>query len=94
MERMMADMQYRMLERAEKELRSRIKDMDDIPRGYEIEDIIRVGWCGEEDCATQIETELEVTFLGEDMDLKSPPLPRCTTCGGTSMRTMYVSKTY
>jgi prolyl-tRNA synthetase len=93
-ERTMVDMQIRMLERAEGELMSRIKDMDDIPRGYEIEDIIRVGWCGEEDCATQIEEELEVTFLGEDMDLKSPPMPRCTTCGGTSMMTMYVSKTY
>jgi prolyl-tRNA synthetase len=90
----MADMQYRMLEKAEKELRSRIKDMDDIPRGWEIEDIIRVGWCGEESCATQIEEELEVTFLGEDMDLRSPAMLRCTTCGGTSMKTMYVSKTY
>ena len=90
----MADMQVRMLERAESELRSRIKDMDDIPRGYDIEDIIRVGWCGEEDCATQIETELEVTFLGEDLDLRNPPLPRCTTCGGTSKMTVYVSKTY
>ncbi|MCK5414081.1 MAG: proline--tRNA ligase [Thermoplasmata archaeon] len=90
----MADMQYRMLDKAEKDLRSRIKDMDDIPRDYEIEDIIRVGWCGEEHCATQIEEELEVTFLGEDMDLKTPPMPRCTTCGGTSINTMYVSKTY
>lgn len=93
-ETMMVDMQVRMLERAENELRSRIVDMDDIPRGYDIEDVIRVGWCGDEDCATQIETELEVTFLGEDLDLKNPPLPRCTTCGGTSVRTMYVSKTY
>ncbi len=93
-ETLMVDMQVRMLERAEAELRSRIKDMDDIPRDYEIEDVIRVGWCGEEDCATQIETELEVTFLGEDMDLRNPPMPRCTTCGGTSIKTIYVSKTY
>jgi hypothetical protein len=33
-ETMMADMQWRMLDRAEKELRSRITDMDDIPRDY------------------------------------------------------------
>jgi len=93
-ETMMADMQYRMLDKAEKELRSRIKDMDDIPRDHEIEDVIRVGWCGEESCATQIEEELEATFLGEDMDLRQPPMPQCTTCGGTSMKTVYVSKTY
>jgi prolyl-tRNA synthetase len=93
-ETLMADMQYRLLERAEGELRSRITDMEDIPRDYEIEDVIRVGWCGDEHCATQIEEELEATFLGEDMDLKGPPIPRCTTCGGTSKMTVYVSKTY
>jgi prolyl-tRNA synthetase len=93
-EEMIADMQWRMADRAEKDLQDRIVDMEDIPYGHEAEDIIRVGWCGEEDCATRIEVNLEVKFLGEDMDAKRPPIPRCTTCGATSKVTAYVSKTY
>jgi prolyl-tRNA synthetase len=94
LEVLLSDMQWRMLDRAEKDLLDRITDLDDIPYGYEIEDVVRVGWCGEEDCATQIEVNLEVTFLGEDMDLKRPPMPRCATCGGTAAKTVYVSKTH
>jgi prolyl-tRNA synthetase len=94
LETMLSDMQWRMLERAEKDLLDRITDLDDIPYGYEIEDVVRVGWCGEEDCATQIEVNLEVTFLGEDMDLKRPAMHRCATCGGTATKTVYVAKTH
>ena len=94
LENLLSEMQWRMLDRAEKDLLDRITDLDDIPYGYEIEDVVRVGWCGEEDCATQIEVNLEVTFLGEDMDLKRPAMPRCATCGGTAVKTVYVSKTH
>jgi hypothetical protein len=82
-----------MYERAEKDLWERVHDLPDIPAGFELEDVARVGWCGEEDCATQMEVPLEVKFLGEDLDLKRPPLERCTQCGARSVRTMYVSKT-
>ncbi len=94
LEVLLSDMQWRMLERAEKDLLDRITDLDDIPYGYEIEDVVRVGWCGEEDCATQIEVNLEVTFLGEDMDLKRPAMSRCATCGGTAVKTVYVARTH
>jgi prolyl-tRNA synthetase len=93
-EEMLAEMQWRMLEKAENDLRERITDLPDIPYGFELEDVGRVGWCGEEDCATQIEVNLEAVFLGEDMDMKRPLIERCTTCGGTAKMTAYVSKTY
>ncbi len=93
-EEAMSEMQWRLLDKAEKDLRNRMTDLPDIPYGYDLEDVARVGWCGEEDCATQMELNLEVTFLGEDMDLKQPPIERCTTCGATSKATVYVSKTY
>jgi len=93
-EEMLAEMQWRMLEKAENDLRERIIDLPDIPYGFELEDVARVGWCGEEDCATQMEVNLEVVFLGEDMDMKGSPIERCTTCGGTAKMTAYMSKTY
>jgi hypothetical protein len=40
-----------------------------------------------------MEVPLEAKFLGEDLDLKRPPLERCTHCGAKSIATMYVSKT-
>ena len=93
-EEMLSEMQLRMLERARNDLKDRITDLEDIPYGYDLVDVARVGWCGEEDCATQIEVNLEVTFLGEDMDLMKPPIERCTTCGAASKMTVYVSRTY
>ena len=93
-EEVMAEMQWRLYENAEKDLQSRIVDLDDVPYGYDVEDVIRVGWCGEEDCATQIELNLEVKFLGEDMDMKHPPIERCATCGAASKMTVYASRTY
>ena len=90
---MLAEMQWRMLDRASKDLWARVKDLPDIPAGFELEDVARVGWCGELDCATQMEVPLEAKFLGEDLDLNRPPLERCTHCGAKSIATMYVSKT-
>jgi prolyl-tRNA synthetase len=93
-EELLPQMQWRLLEKAESDLQDRIVDLDDIPYSYEVEDVVRVGWCGEEDCATQIEVNLEVKFLGEDLDNKRPPVQRCATCGAASKMTVYVSKTY
>jgi prolyl-tRNA synthetase len=93
-EDLLSEMQWRLLDSAEKDLQSRIVDMDEIPRDHDVKDIIRIGWCGEEDCATDVEVYYEVKFLGEDLDGKRDPMPRCATCGGTAMKTIYVARTY
>ena len=89
----LSEMQWRMYERAEKDLWARVHDLPDIPAGYELEDVGRVGWCGDMDCATQMEVPLEAKFLGEDLDMRRPGLERCTHCGAKATKTMYVSKT-
>ena len=63
------------------------------PSLYELGDepIIRCGWCGEMDCAEQMEKGTDRTFLGfdEEAEEKAPP---CLNCGRPDSRLTYLSR--
>jgi len=58
------DIADNLLERASEKLNAAITEIDVIDEGVDKDNILKMHWCGEEDCATEVETFLELTILG------------------------------
>ena len=53
---------------AEERLHAGITEIGYIQEGVDVENILKMHWCGEEDCAREVETYLELTILGTPPD--------------------------
>ena len=62
------DIADNLLERASEKLNAAITEIDVIDEGVDKDNILKMHWCGEEDCATEVETFLELTILGTPPD--------------------------
>jgi len=61
--------QENLLARAREEMDKMIVTMkDDIRNGMDLTGILRFSWCGSEDCAEELEKELNIKILGEAVD--------------------------
>ena len=101
----------RALEEVEKELRRRaaeilengIRDVDSLDDALDLlknwDGILRTRWCGEMDCAEQIEKTLDRSFLGFPMaDMDTGELQKesgnCMNCGRPTDTVVFLSKSY
>jgi len=104
LERVLADIEKELLSRAERILEEGIREVDSI---YDASDLVKEGWegvikthwCGEMDCAEEMEKTLDRTFLGfpvEDPD--SGELleedGNCMVCGRPCRTLVYLSRSY
>ncbi|MDH4122993.1 MAG: proline--tRNA ligase [Thermoplasmata archaeon] len=79
-----------LLEKATKNLENNIVDatsLDNLP-----EKLIRVGWCGSEECGRKIETTTDRSILGNDVSDASPRKVKCVVCGKDAENVVHLSK--
>lgn len=84
------DISSNLLARAQREMEAGIFDatsLDDLP-----EKMIRVGWCGEEECGREIETKTGMNILGDDARKPSTKKSSCVVCGKDTNRTIHISR--
>jgi len=97
------DIAENLLMNAEKRLNAGITEIDGIDEGVGKTNILKMYWCGEEDCATEVEVFLELTILGTPPDGKvvdgeevagEGTIGHCVYCGKPTETVIYASKTY
>jgi prolyl-tRNA synthetase len=81
-------------ERALAELRARIKTVSTLEEAQDfVGSIIRLGWCGEDECGTEIERVLDKTMLGTPVEPESEPYRgQCAFCGKPTELAAYLSR--
>jgi len=80
---------------AEERLHANIEEIRTIDEGRDSTKILKMHWCGEEDCAREVETVLELTILGHPPDGAGESSEGdCIHCGKTTPTVIYASKTY
>jgi len=85
-----SDISKNLLARAEDHFKKNIADagsLKDLP-----EKMIRVGWCGSEECGRKIETTTDRSILGDDMTEKEKKNTKCVVCGKETMTTVYIAR--
>lgn len=69
--------------------------MEEIEEKLKEGNIVNVSWCGAEECAEALETELEIEFLGNptkpEMD---KPTRNCIYCDGDAEQAVLIAKSY
>ena len=102
-EEVLGDVEKELLRRAGEILDNGIKDVDSLRDGAKVledwDGIIRTHWCGEMECAEEMEKEMEKTFLGFPLaDIKTGELEKekgnCMICGRPTETVVYLSKSY
>ena len=68
--------------------------LEDLRRGMEERKIVRVNWCGDEDCALRMKEEVGGEIRGYRFDMEEEPKGPCIICGETAKKVVYVSRTY
>ncbi|MFQ6011097.1 MAG: proline--tRNA ligase [Nitrososphaerales archaeon] len=59
-------------------------------KGY----IIRMQYCGKEECGAEIKKDLGLEVRGKRMDIQEEPSGNCAWCGSRSVRIVYTAKSY
>ena len=99
----LSDVETELLRRAGEILENGIRDVDSLRDGMKLlegwDGIIRTHWCGEMECAEEMEKSLEKTFLGFPLgDIKTGELEKekgnCMNCGRPTDTIVYLSKAY
>jgi prolyl-tRNA synthetase len=87
--KILATVTWNLMARAQAELDSNIVDsdsLDNLP-----EKMVRVGWCGTEECGKEIETKSERSILGSDVKTASPKKSKCVVCGKETETIVYIA---
>ncbi len=90
---LLEDISSNLLKRAEAMFKNSTKEPEDLAGLYEGEEPVSlVYWCGNEECATEMETTAEINVLGSprNIDLKEG---RCLVCGQMGKQVM-MARTY
>ena len=88
---LLLEIQRDMYDRAAQDLREHIVDIAAPEEAREM--INRVGWCGDEACGKQVETDTGMSLLGTPY----PPEPyegKCISCGKPAVTAAYLARTY
>jgi prolyl-tRNA synthetase len=80
-----------MYERAARDLQAHIVDIRAVGEAREM--INRVGWCGDEACGKQVETDTGMSLLGTPYPAE-PYEGKCISCGKPATTAAYVARTY
>jgi prolyl-tRNA synthetase len=83
--------QREMYERAARDLQAHIVDIRAVGEAREM--INRVGWCGDEACGKQVETDTGMSLLGTPYPAE-PYEGKCISCGKPATTAAYVARTY
>jgi len=78
-------------------LKDEIADADSLEELRALMDerrIVKVGWCGNPDCAFSIKDQVAGEVRGTQWEKHGEPLGSCIVCGGTAMDVAYISRTY
>ncbi len=89
---LLKDIQENLMERAEKEMGSKIKEAENIEDIKSHNGISMVHWCGSEECGHKIEDLTEKKIIGTPLDEHSPG--KCIICGKETEIIAYVAKPY
>jgi prolyl-tRNA synthetase len=101
--KILEEVQDELLGRARKIIADGIKDVDSLDDGIKLlegwDGVIRAHWCGEMDCAEEMEKALDKTFLGFPMgDVDSGEEEKrpgnCMFCGRPTETVVMLSKSY
>ena len=87
------DMEHNLLRMANERLISSISLIRNIEEGKGKNGILKMHWCGMEECAREVETGLELTILGTPLKLDGVK-GKCVNCGKPAETVIYASKTY
>jgi prolyl-tRNA synthetase len=79
-----------MLIRAQAELDKNIVDVDSLDNLPE--KMIRLGWCGTEECGREIEVKTGRSILGNNMKEPEPRVTKCIICGKESDTAVYIAR--
>lgn len=83
----------RLYEKANQLLKDNMHRVETVEQAENLKGVIELPWCGEEDCAMEIENILDGNTLGEPIDDKKCDKP-CPVCGETGVTWMRYAKTY
>ena len=84
-------------ERSWSRLRSEIRDaesLEELRRLMEERRIVRVNWCGSDECAERMKEEVAGEVRGMRWDVEETPTGPCIACGGEATYVVYVSRAY
>ena len=56
--------------------------------------IVKVNWCGDEECATNIKDQVSGEIRGTRWDIEEKPTGSCIFCKDDAKYVAYVSRTY
>ena len=97
----LGDMEENLLSLADEKLQSGIQEIENIDEGVDKDGILKMRWCGVEDCATEVETFLELTILGSSLGeeaseagVDEKKMGPCVYCGKPTPTVIYASKVY
>lgn len=102
----LSEMETNLWKVAEEKLQASIEAIDSIDDGKEKTGILKMHWCGEERCAQDVETILELTILGHPpegsksraegsvQNAEEPAKGPCVSCGAPTPTAIFASKTY
>jgi len=89
---LLKEIQKNLKDRAEKEMRKRMKKAESIEDVKNYNGVSVVHWCGSEDCGHKIEELTEKKIIGIPLDVKEKG--RCIICGKETNTVAYVAKPY
>ncbi len=94
-EKLLSEIARELRDRAWREFEGRVKDAGDIGKAREIlkaaGGIVRIGWCGRESCAADIEEATGVSILGI---LEEDAEGRCAQCGAPAEVVVQLGRAY
>ena len=94
---LMADVMDSLSKRSEKVMRESIveaKLLPEIQKGLDMRKIVRVNWCGDQNCALRIKEEIGGEIRGTRFDVEEKPEGFCVACGKDARKVVYVARTY
>jgi len=85
----------RLFKKADHLLQDNFHSVESIEEAQQFKGIIELPWCGEDDCALEVEEILDGNTLGEPLDLKKNiEKQQCPICDKPAQRYMRYAKTY
>ncbi len=88
---LLSEIQEHLIEKAEKEMAEKIKEVDTLEEVSGVEGVAAVPWCGSEECGHEIEDRTERKIIGTPMERKKG---KCVICGKETEIVAYVAKPY
>ena len=68
--------------------------LEDVRKGLDDRKMVKVNWCGKEECALRINEQIGGEIRGYRFDENEEPNGPCMVCGAKADKVVYVSRTY